>query len=97
MAQSIPQSSPSMVDRGLAALLAHSPVGLDSLLLMATLFPMTANWDGYRLSYSRVLPIEAIAIFAEVAYLLGATYIILDYFGRTRDTTRARQVVFGQV
>ncbi|MCW5851502.1 MAG: DUF2029 domain-containing protein [Anaerolineae bacterium] len=95
MAQSIPQSPPRMVDRGLAALLAASPLGLDSLLLLATLFPMTAHWDGYRLSYSRVLPIEAISLFAVLAYLLGATYITLDYFGRARETTTARQVVLG--
>lgn len=95
MAQSIPQSPSRRVDGGLAALLAYSPVGLDSLFLLATLFPMTARWDAYYASYSRVLPVEAIGIFSVLAYLLGVTYVILDYFGRTRDTTSARLVVFG--
>lgn len=95
MAQSIPQSPPRVVDRGLVALLAYSPLGIDSLLLMAVLFPMTARWDWYYAAHYRVLPIEAIGVFAALAYLLGVVYITLDYFGRARDTTTARSVVLG--
>ncbi len=92
---SIPQSPPRVVDRGLIALLASAPVGIDSLLLMAVLFPMTARWDWYYAAHSRVLPIEAIGVFAALAYLLGVAYLTLDYFGRARDTTTARLVVLG--
>ena len=95
MAQSIPQSPPRVVDRGLGGLLALSPLGIDSLVLLAVLFPMTARWDWYYPAHYRVLPIEAIGVFSVLAYLLGVAYITLDYFKRARDTTTARLVVLG--
>ncbi|MFN8499945.1 MAG: glycosyltransferase family 87 protein [Anaerolineae bacterium] len=65
-------------------------LSLDSLLLLVSIFPMLYLRESYVESERFVLPPQAIWAFADVAYWLLFAYLLVDFLGRNRDTTRVR-------
>ncbi|MFN8474534.1 MAG: glycosyltransferase family 87 protein [Anaerolineae bacterium] len=70
-------------------------LSLDSLLLLLSVFPMLYLRESYVDSQRFVLPPAAIGAFADIAYWLLFAYLLVDFVGRRRDTTRIRLGLLG--
>ena len=65
-------------------------LSLDSLLLLVSVFPMLYLRESYVDSQYVALPSPATWAFADIAYWLLFAYLLMDFLGRRRDTTRLR-------
>src|SRR5690349_10744887 len=75
---------------------SQPPLALDALLLMAILFPMTFLRWSFVSAHDFVLPLHYIGFFRSLAYILGALYLLVAYFGK-QASVGLRLVIFAML
>ncbi len=70
-------------------------LSIDSLLLLLSVFPMLYLRESYSDALRVALPSPAAWAFADIAYWLLFAYLLVDFLGHDRDTTRFRLGLLG--